>query len=166
MTPRPPGRSERAVVPSVGKALEASVVLLYVALLSTALYGGVVPDYRATAGAELADRTLATAANEVRSTVPPPAAGARAERRVDLPATIAGEGYQIRAEDGRLVLEHPDGGVGGAARLALPAHVDRVEGEWHSRGPTWVRVVPADDGVVVRLVNEPPTPRHEGGERR
>ncbi len=148
------GGGDRAVVPSIGKALEASLVLLYVALLSTTLYAGVVPEYRATAGAELADRTLATAAHEVRSAVPPPATAARAEHRVELPDTIAGEGYRVRAANGSLVLDHP-GGVGGRARLALPDHVQRVEGEWHSRQAARVVVTPVADGVVVRLERGP-----------
>jgi len=147
------GRSDRAVVPSIGKALEASLVLLYVALLSTALYGGLVPDYRATAGDELADRTVATAAHEVRAAVPPPATEARAEYAVDLPETIVDDGYRVRAANGSLVLEHPDDAIEASARLALPDRVRRVEGEWHSRSPTRVVVVPAEDGVIVRLVN-------------
>jgi len=169
VTPRPRGRpplstgsvrdadpgpgDDRAVVPSVGKALEASLVLLYVALLSTTLYAGVVPDYRATAGEELADRTLATAAHEVRAAVPPAATAARAEHRVDLPDTVAGDGYRVRATNGTLVFDHPDRSIGGRARLALPDHVRRVEGEWHSQLPARVVVVPAadGDGVVVRL---------------
>lgn len=152
----PRGADDRAVVPSIGKALEASLVLLYVALLSTALYGGFVPDYRATAGDELADRTLATAAHEVRSAVPPAATDARVRREVDLPETIRGEGYRVRAVNGSLVLDHPDRAIGARARLALPDRVQGVEGEWHSRRATRVVVVPAPgpgDGVVVRLVS-------------
>ena len=151
---RPRSPADRAVVPSVGKALEASLVLLYVALLSTALYGGLVPDYRATAGDELADRTVATAAHEVRSAVPPPATTVRATYAVDLPATIAGDAYRVRATNGSLVLDHPDGAIDARARLALPDRVRRVEGEWYSRSTTRVVVVPADDGVVVRLVDD------------
>lgn len=149
------GTRDRAVVPSVGKALEASLVLLYVALLSTTLYAGVVPEYRASAGEELADRTLATAAHEVRSTVPPPATAARAEHRVDLPDTIAGDGYRVRATNGTLVLDHPDPGVSGRARLALPDHVQRVEGEWHSQQAAQVVVTPVAGGVVVNLERGP-----------
>ncbi len=162
MTPRPSGapgaidagpRSrDRAVVPSIGKALETSLVLLYVALLSTTLYAGIVPDYRATAGAELADRTLATATHEVRSAIPPPATAVRAEYRVELPDTIAGDGYRVRATNGSLVLDHPDG-LGERTRLVLPDHVKRVEGEWHSRQTIRVVVTPAADGVVVRLAS-------------
>ena len=158
--------ADRAVVPSIGKALEASLVLLYVALLSTALYGGLVPDYRAAAGNELADRTVATAAHEVRSAVPPPATNVRAEHSVDLPETIADDGYRIRAEDGTLVLDHPDRAIDARARPALPDHVQRVEGEWQSQSRTRVLVVPADgDGVVVRLVSGGDG-RLAGGDRR
>ncbi len=153
MSPRP---RDRAVVPATSKALEASLVLLFVALLSTALYGGLVPDYRSAAGEELADRTLATAAHEVRAAVPPPATNARAVRRVELPDTIRGEPYRIAARNGSLRLSHPDRAVGAEARLALPERVQAVEGEWRSRGTTRVVVVPASgEGVVVRLVTVP-----------
>lgn len=161
---RPGGR---AVVPSVGKALEASIVVLYVALLSTTLYGGVVPDYRSSAADELADRTLATAASEVRDAVPPPATAVDVERSVDLPETIRGEGYRIRATNGSLVLVHPDRAVGGHASLALPDRVRAVEGEWHSHDRTRVVVVSTDagNGVVVRLVSAPSTTSTSGAVR-
>jgi hypothetical protein len=141
----------RAVVPAVGKALEASIVLLYVALVTTTLFGGVVPDYRAAAGQELADRTLSTAAHRVQDAVGPDATRASARVRVDLPATIRGDGYRIRAENGSLVLDHPDAEVGSRTTLAVPAHVVAVRGEWHSHDPAAVVVEPAASGVVVRL---------------
>lgn len=143
--------NERALSPVVGKALEAALVVLYLGMLTTALYGGVVPDYRAATGAELADRVLAEAAHRVQQAVPPNATAVDARRRVDLPRTIAGESYEIRADGRTLVLDHPDRGIGGRARLALPEAVVRVGGAWHSRQPATVHVRSVDGGLAVRL---------------
>jgi hypothetical protein len=142
---------DRAVVPAVGKALEASIVVLLIGLLTTTLFGGVIPDYRAAAGQELADRTLSTAAHRVQDAVGPDAGRTSARVRVDLPATIRGDGYRIRAESGDLVLEHPDDEIGVRTPLAVPDHVREVRGEWSSHDPAVVVVEPAGGGVVVRL---------------
>lgn len=150
---RSPDTGDRAVVPAVGKALEASIVLLYVALVTTTLFGGVVPDYRAAAGQELADRTLSTAAHRVQDAVGPDATLASARVRVDLPPTIRGDGYRIRAENGSLLLDHPDGRVESRTTLAVPTHVVAVRGEWHSHERTVVVVEPTAGGVVVRLAS-------------
>jgi hypothetical protein len=146
-----PSDDDRAVVPAVGKALEASIVMLYIALVTTTLFGGVVPDYRVAAGQELADRTLSTAAHRVQGAVGPDVARSSARVRVDLPATIRSDGYRIRADGGDLVLDHPDGGIGSRTTLALPDHVVAVRGEWHSHERPVVVVEPARGGVVVRL---------------
>lgn len=145
------GVDERGVTPVVGKALEAGLVVLYLAMVSVTLYSGVVPDYRGTAGAEVGDRTLAGAAERVGSAVPPNATGVDARRRVDLPRTIADRGYEIRVDGRTLVLAHPNSAVGGRARLALPDSVVRVEGRWSSREPAVVRVASVDGGLAVRL---------------
>ena len=103
-----PDAGDRAVTPSVGKALEGGIVVLFVGLLTTMLLGGLVPDYRAATGAELGDRVLATASQEVERAVPPTARAVDARRSVDLPSSIAGEGYKIRTDGRWLVLDHPD----------------------------------------------------------
>mgnify|MGYP000197523620 CR=1 FL=1 len=145
---------ERGVTPSVGKALEAGIVVLFVALLSTILLGGLVPDYRAATGAQLGDRVLATASQEVERAVPPTARGVDARRTVELPSTIAGEGYEV-AVDGRwLVLDHPNAAVSGRVRLVLPASVDRVEGNWESGADAVVAVHGDESGLVVELTEE------------
>lgn len=151
--PARPPRADRAVVPAVGKALEVSLVVLYISLVSAALYGGVVPDYRAAAGQELADRTLSTAAHRIQDAVGPDATRATARIRVELPATIRNAGYRIRAEGGDLVLDHPEGGIGARTPLSVPDHVVAVRGEWHSHRVTTVVVEPVAGGVVVRLVD-------------
>ena len=148
----PGGRSrDRAVSPVVGKALEAALVVLYLGLLTTTLYGGVVPEYRATAGAEVGERTLAAAASEVERAVPSAAESVAVEVRVDLPRTIAGDRYAVRVDGETLVLDHADPAVGGRARLSLPDHVVAVRGAWESTASPVVRVSSVDGGVEVVL---------------
>lgn len=142
---------DRALAPVVSKALEAGIVVLYVGLLVAALYGNVVPGYRTAAGEEVGERALAAATERVQQAVPPAARGIDARYRVDLPRTIRGRGYRIRADGRALVLEHPHPAVGGEAELALPRRVTRVEGGWSSREPAVVRVVDAPGGLLVRL---------------
>jgi len=147
---------DRAVTPAVGKSLEAGLVVLFVGLLATVLLGGFVPDYRTATGAQLGDRVLATASQEVEGAVPSTAREVDARRTVELPGSIAGEGYEIAVDGRSLVLDHPKRAVGGRVRLVLPPSVDRVEGGWQS-GAEQVVVVHGDEsGLVVELV--------EGGE--
>jgi hypothetical protein len=151
VTDEPAGRRERAVAPVVGKALEAGLVVLFIVLVTTALSGEVVPGYERLAGQRVADRALASATERVQQTVPPPTREASARTRVDLPRTVAGAGYRVRTDGRALVLDHPDPAIRGRARLALPPHVDRVEGGWNSREPAVVRVERTDGDWVVRL---------------
>lgn len=155
---RSTGRREgRAVSPVVGKALEVSVVVLYIGLVSTTLYGGVVPGYRSAAGDELADRTLAGVTQHVEDAVPPAATDVAVRRAVDLPRTIRGEPYHVRVENRTLVVDHPDPRVSAAAPLALPPSVVRVEGSWSSTARAFVVVERTDAGLVVRLERGEPT---------
>ena len=143
-------RADRAVSPTVGKALELGVVVLYVTLLVTALYGGVVPTYRTAAGDELADRTLAAAADRIEGTVPGNVARTRRTVRLGLPETLRGTNYYLRVRDRTLALDHPNPDVGGQTRLALPD--DAIVSGNVSSGDDAVVVVRADDaGVTVRL---------------
>lgn len=151
--------SDRGVVPAVGKALEAGIVVLFIALLTTTLYGGVVPDARSAAGNEVGERTLQHAAASVEAAVPAasqaPAGGGNgtvAERRVSLPATIRGEGYRIAANGTSLVLVHDHERVRGRTPLVLPDAVRNVRGNW-TDGDGLVRVTShPDGGLVVELV--------------
>lgn len=143
---------DRAVAPVVGKALEAGLVLLFVALVTTALSTAVVPGYERVAGQRVADRTLAGAAERVQQAVPPATRHAEARVRVDIPRTIAGRGYRVRTDGRSLVLDHPDEALVARSRLALPDRVVRVEGSWASREPAVVRVRGTDSGAVLRLV--------------
>lgn len=144
--------ADRALSPVVGKGLEVGIVVLFVALLTTTLYGGVVPDYRTAVGAEIGERALVGAAARVERAVP--ARSARIERAlaVPLPRTIRGEPYRIRATNGTLVLDHPTPGIGGRVRLATP-HASAVTGTWASWNRSWLVVRDGPDGPVVRLVN-------------
>ena len=144
-------REDRATSPVVGKALEASLVVLYIGLLSAVLYGQVVPGYRTTAGAELGDRVLAEAAQEVQQAVPPDAAAVSVRMRVDLPETIRGRVYALRAANGSLVLNHPNPAIDGRARLALPPTVASVRGSWTSGSPAVVEVRKRGAGLAVVL---------------
>lgn len=143
---------ERGLTPVVSKALSVSLLVLFVGVLATSLYGGAVPDYRDAAGDELGERTLSGAALAVEDAVPPNATDATVQRRVDLPRTIRGSTYEVRAENGTLVLDHPR--LPDRRRpLALPSHVVTVSGSWDSAEQTWIRVERVAGGVVVRLTS-------------
>lgn len=141
---------ERAVTGAVGKTLELALVVLFLGLLSTALFGGAVPEYRSVAGAEVGERTLSLGTQRVQQAVPPAATDATATYRVDLPRTIRGAAYRVRVDDRALVLDHPHPEIGGRTRLALPADAT-VSGAWSSRGEPVVRVRTTEDGLAVRL---------------
>jgi hypothetical protein len=147
---RPFVADRRAATPVVAKALEAAIVVLFIGLLTSTLFGGVVPGYRSAAGDAVGERALAGAAARVEQAVPA-TADATVRLRVDLPATVRDEHYHVRSDDGALVLDHPHEAVGGRVPLALPDRVVGVEGTWHSAADPVVRVEPTDGGLVVRL---------------
>jgi hypothetical protein len=151
---------QRGITPAVGKALEVGVVVLFVGVLTTTLYGNAVPEYRDTVGDEVADRTVAAAAERVENAVPPRVRRARVVHRVDLPERIRGASYRIAAVNRSLVVHHPSRAVEARTRLALPAHVDAVVGEWESGAETVVVVSGTNGGVTVRLTDQD---RLEGG---
>jgi hypothetical protein len=144
----------RALVPVVGKALEVGLVVVLVGLLTTALFGSVVPGYRTTVGEEVGERTLQRTADEVTGAAAAADGHDDAVTRVDvaLPATIRGRTYRVVGAGDALVLRHAHPDVGGRARLALPAGVD-VAGTWHSDRETLVRVVARDGTAAVELVS-------------
>lgn len=143
----------RAVAPAVGKALEAGLVVLFVGVLTTALYGGVVPDARNAAGDEVGDRALQHAASEIAATVPATDGVRSAERTVSLPTSIRGDGYRIAAANGSLVLDHDHPAVGGRTPLLLPDRVREVRGSWTGGGGV-VRVRPHPDGGLLVVLAE------------
>lgn len=145
---------ERGASPVVGKALEAGIVVLYIALLLTVLYGGAVPEYRAAAGEEVGDRVLAEASQEIQTAVPEHET-TTARVTVDLPEQLQGSNYQLRAteRDGgyALVLDHPAPSVGGELPVLLPADIVRFEGSWDSTASAVVVVEQDTEGRVVEL---------------
>lgn len=143
----------RALTPAVGKALEVGIVVLFVGVMTTALYGGVVPDYRNAVGDEVADRTTVAAAERVENAVPPPAQRVRVVHRVDLPASIRGAGYRIAVSGRTLVLEHPSAEIEAQTPLALPARVDDVSGGWESGEDAVVLVTGGEGDLTVRLTD-------------
>lgn len=144
---------DRALSPVVGKGLEVGIAVLFVALLTTTLYGGVVPDYRTAAGAEVGERALVGAAERVEGAVPTRSVGVERAVSAPLPDTIRGDPYRVRAANGTLVLDHPNPGVGGRVRLAMPSRASNVTGTWTSSDRSWVVVDGDARGPRVRLAN-------------
>ncbi|EJN60796.1 hypothetical protein SAMN04487950_1854 [Halogranum rubrum] len=144
-------RDDRAVSPVVGKTLELGIVVLFVGLMTTTLYGGIVPDYRTSAGAEVGDRTLVTAAERIETSIPPNATAVHGETRIDLPRTIRGEQYELHTTNGTLVLDHPLAEIGGRTPLALPDAVVDISGTWRSGDDLLVVVDGTPRGLTVEL---------------
>lgn len=147
-----PNRS-RGVAPAVGKALEAGIVVLFVAGLTTTLFGGVVPDAQNAAAGEVGERALQHAAASVEDAVPAVGANPSVERRIDLPKTIRRQGYRVAAENGSLALVHDHPSVGGRTPLALPERVREVRGTLTPPDAV-VRVEPHPDGGLVLVLGE------------
>ncbi|WP_083405231.1 DUF7266 family protein [Haloferax larsenii] len=160
----------RAVVPVVSKALEAAVVVLFVGLLTTVLFGGVVPDHRDAVADELADRTLSTAVERTETAARLPDSVTRGHRTVvvDLPRSIRGHSYRIRYVQNAsvdsdsntttpaLVLDHPRDAFDRQLPVSLPDSVT-VSGTWDSGSDAAVRVTVEDDGTTLELLNGPDT---------
>jgi len=135
----------------VEKLLGLGIVVLYVGLLTTTLYGGVVPEYQSAVGSEVAERTLVQSAARIEDAVPPRARIVAAVVQVDLPATIDGAAYTVRTDGGSLVLDHPNPSIGGRVQPVLPSRVDSLNGSWESGERTVVRVSGGRGNVVVTL---------------
>jgi hypothetical protein len=155
------GRDDRALSSVVGKTLELGLLALFVGLLVSTFYGGVLPEYRTSAANSVADRTTASVATELGDAVPSTgdvgvASGdgvqsVAVEHEVDVPRTIRGDRYGLRLEAGSLVLDHPAEALSRRVPLALPEGVVRVDGEARSGETIVVVVESTDDGLVVRL---------------
>lgn len=149
------GGDDRAMSSVVGKALELGVLAVFVGLLVTTFYGGVVPEYRAAAGASVADRTTASVATGIETAVPSTDESIRSvegERTLDVPRTIQGDTYAIRIDEtGALVLDHPRDELSRTVPLSLPGTVTAVEGSVRSGETVVVIVESTRSGVVLRL---------------
>jgi hypothetical protein len=122
----------RAVAPVVGKLLAAGIAIMYIAGTTTLLLGGVVPEYRTAAGAELGERVLSTAAGGIEQAVPDAGGAATVRVRIDLPSTIRNAGYSLELRNRTLRLEHPVDGIGGRARIEIPSQVTVTDNTWQS----------------------------------
>lgn len=151
--PSTDGTAARGVAPAVGKALEAGIVVLFIAMLTTTLFGGVVPTAKDAAADEVGERTLQHAAGSIERAIPPAGANATVEHRVSLPESIRSRGYRITAANGSLALVHPSGSVGSRTPLVLPGHVREVQGNWTDDGAV-VHVEPHPDGGLVVILAE------------
>lgn len=142
---------ERAAAPVAGKALEVAVLVVFVGVVSAALFGSVVPTYRTAAGAEVADRALVAVAGQVDTAAV--VTDSVVERRVavSMPPTIRGSAYVVRAVDERgtptLVLDHPHAGIGGSVALSTPAGTP-VSGTLRSTADPTVVVSRTANGTV------------------
>lgn len=140
---------DRAASAVVGKVLAAGIAVLYVAGMTTLLFGGVVPEYRAASGEELGDRVLATAAGEVESNSPAVEGEVELRTERSLPATIKDEEYEIVLSGTTLELDHPEPGIGAETEIALPPEVTVGNATWTSGDPfVVVRDGSADDRTL------------------
>ena len=119
----------RGVSPVVAKTLAIGIALLYVAGISTALLGGVVPAYETRAGAEIAERTLATAAGEIERAPPTVDGDVETQTTVQLPERIANSDYSLvlSTHSETLTLEHPHPDIETEIHLSLPDEVTAAE---------------------------------------
>ncbi|WP_049971381.1 DUF7266 family protein [Haladaptatus cibarius] len=146
--------NNRGVSPVIGKVLEAGLVVLYIGMITTTLYGGVVPEYRTAVGDEVGDRVLSKAAERIQQTVPANGTAVRGQMRVTLPQTIRGTAYEIRAQNRTLTLVHSNEQVSGTTQIAVPEHVGTVRGNWSSTEPAVIVVRSGEterSGLVVEL---------------
>lgn len=147
---------DRAVSPVVGKTLEVAVLVVFVGVISAALFGSVVPAYRTAAGDEVADRVLVSVTGQVETAadVPPTVDSRRTE--LSLPRTIRGAAYVVRTTQVNgtpaLVLDHPHPRIGGRFPLALSDRVAVVEGTAQSTEPSVVVVTVREGGRLEVLL--------------
>ncbi|MFH5798049.1 hypothetical protein [Haladaptatus sp. CMAA 1911] len=152
MNGRTAGPDDRAVSPVIGKVLEAGLVVLYIGLLTTTLYGGIVPKYRTAVGDEVGQRVLSKSAERIQQAVPEVGTNVRVRLRVSLPETVRGSGYVVRADGESLTFDHPNERLNSTVRLALPSRVATVRGNWSSREPAFIVVRSGPRGLIVELM--------------
>lgn len=141
----------RGVTPVVEKLLTIGIVVLFIGSVMAVLFGSAVPAYRDAVGAELGDRVVVSAAEQIESTVPPNGTVSSGQATLELPATIRGEPYEIRVDGRALVLEHSTPAIGARTRLSLPTHIQSISGSLESRGNHTVVIESAQGGVAIRV---------------
>lgn len=144
----------RGLTPVISKALSIGIVVLYIGILTTVLYGSVIPEYRMATANEVSDRTLATAAERVQQAVPPPTRHIDARFSLELPGTIRDQAYSLQAANRSLVLNHPHPNIGGRVPLVLPRTVIGIEGKWQSHETLIIRVEGTNSRYIIKLGSE------------
>lgn len=142
---------ERAISYVVEKTVAIGIAVLYVGVVTGALLGGVVPEYRAAAGDELGDRVLATAASDVESAAQAASGDVNRTATVELPETIRGEQYRLVLSGRRLVLVHPAEGIGAETHLSLPGSVTVANSTWTSGEPLAIRLTGPEPNRTLRF---------------
>lgn len=143
---------DRATAPVIGKTLEIAVLVVFIGLVSTALFGSVVPAYRTAAGAEVGDRALVAAVGQVEVAADAPESVETRRVTISIPRTVRGSSYTVHAAEVNdtpvLVLDHPVSGIGGVRPLSLPTSVTTVDGELRSTAAPTVVVSRQQDGTL------------------
>jgi hypothetical protein len=142
---------DRAAAPVVGKALEVGILVVFVGVVSAALFGSVVPTYQTAAGAEVGDRVLVAVTGQVDTVASTPDTVTERRVRVSMPRTIRGTAYVVRTTTVRghaaLELDHPHARIGGSIPLSVPGEVV-VTGRLRSTDEPTVVVSRAEGGTV------------------
>lgn len=146
---------ERAVSPVVSKTLAIGIAMLYVAGMTAALGGGVVPEYQSRTGGELGERVLATAAGTVERAPPGVEGDVETTTTVTLPRRIDDEPYTLVVTGRTIRLDHPDVEIGAETRLLLPENVTVADGTWQSGGNLVIEVTGPRDDRTVTIGGEP-----------
>lgn len=148
----------RGMTPVVGKTLAIGLAVLYVAGMTTALLGGVVPEYETRAGTELGERVLATAVGEIENAPRAVDGDLETWTAVELPETIANSGYSLVVSNGtdRLALDHSNPAIGRETRLSLPPNVTLQNGTVRG-GTVHITVSGPPANRTIALHDERPT---------
>lgn len=141
----------RGLSPVVEKTLTVGLVLLFVGGFTTTLLGGTVPNYRTTAGEEVSERVLSSAAHEIEAAPPATDGRVERERHTALPATIRDAGYALVLENRTLRLDHPTERLEHSTELALPPNVTTVDSRWNSGDRLVVSVTGPPENRTVRI---------------
>lgn len=141
----------RGVTPVVEKLLTIGIVVLFIGSVTAVLFGSAVPGYRDAVGAELGDRVVVSAGEQIEASIPPEGVSGTGRTTVDVPETIRGKPYELRLDGGALVLEHPNAAIAARTRLSLPVHVSSATGSIDSLGNRTVVISDAPTGTAVRV---------------
>ena len=140
----------RAVSPVVEKTVAVGLVALFVSGFGTALLGGSVPAYEASAGETVGERVLANVADEIEASIPTQNGSVRVQTRGAVPGTLAGESYHLELRGRQLRFVHPDPTIRTTTRLAVPGSLSVRNSSWPG-GPFEVHVTGSTDNRTLRV---------------